>query len=203
MQQENSPSQQFVLTLFNDNTLEKVKEQFGIKQEIVPIDSFDVNFRLLLTQKNTINLELLAANELGHFFKPIGYYTENLDIFLLNEFEIDYITLKASNQLVNYQLKKSLSFEENAVVAAFSIDVFQEALRYQDCSLFSNGLKVDIFISLEGHPQVFLDDRYKKQGAIGGYFLRGEKKSVNPTWDYKEIFDRFVVMKLLSAFKRI
>jgi hypothetical protein len=48
-----------------------------------------------------------------------------------------------------------------------------------------------------------LDDEYGLCGAIGAYMPSEQGLSINPIVEYKELFDKFAQMKLLSAYKRI
>ena len=95
-----------------------------------------------------------------------------------------------------------LSLKENAVIAAFSIETIQQAQLYQDSSLFSNGLKCDIYMSFDGFPQFYLDDQYGISEPIAAYLIK-EQNTVNPTVQYKALFDKLSSMELLSAFKRV
>lgn len=219
-------TEQFTKTLFLESTIEKVKEQFANGTEILPIDEFDMNFRLFLVGE-TINLELLASGQLGNYFKPIGFYDRNLNIHILKEFEADYENLKGKNSISNNLTVNKLSLRENAVIAAFSIDVIITALqvlnevkekgfepefrdgvmipanlRY-DRQLIANGLNSELIMTFEGYPQFNLDDGYGLSGAIGAYIPNEQGLSINPIVEYKELFDRFAQMKLLSVYNRI
>ena len=221
-------TEQFVKTLFLPETLKKVKEQFNTQTEIVPIDMFDMNFRLYRTTPNYINLELLATGSLGHYFKPIGFFDSNINIYILHEFESDLKNILCRDELPNHIVIKPISLKENAVIAAFSMEVIIEVLltfkeisekgfkpefrfgsmrppniRY-DKKLTVNGYNSELIMTLEAFPQFFLDDEYGLQGPIGAYrkSING-KLSINPIVEYKTLFDKFVSMSLLSAFKRI
>lgn len=194
--------EQFVKTLFNKNTLEKVKEQFKNGTEIIPVDEFDMNFRLLLS-KDIINLELLTVSEFGYYFKPIGFYDQNNNVFILKEFETDVKNLIENKEISTDKNILKLSIEQNAVIGAFSIEAYIKAKKSMDDSFTSNGLDFDIFMSFNGDPQVFLEDKYNVSGAIAIYFLKGERKTINPTVQYKQLFDDFSQRKLLTAFKTI
>lgn len=223
-----TPTQQMVLTLFAKETINKVKEQFKKNNEIVPVDSFDMTFRLYKPNENNINLELLIQMpvETGEeqdyagigrariqksvmFFKPIGYYTQKnsffskqIELTIVKEFEneIDFLT-KMGKIPSNIKINK-LSLKENAVLAAFSMEALINANRYEDTSFFANGLECDIFMTFEGYPQVFLDDKYGLKGAVAAYLIR-EENSISPIIQFKEIFDRFHSMSLMTALKRI
>lgn len=219
-------TEQFTKTLFLENTIQKVREQFANGTEILPIDEFDMNFRLLLVGE-TVNLELLATGQLGNYFKPIGFYDKNLNVYLLKEFEADFESLKTKNDIPHNLQVKTLSLRENAVIGAFSMDViisvlqvlnelnekgfepeFRDGimipanLRY-DRQLVANGLNSELIMTFEGYPQFNLDDEYGLNGAIGAYIPNGQGLSINPIVEYKELFDKFARMKLLSAYNRI
>lgn len=223
-----TPTQEMVMTLFTKDTLDKVKEQFRNGTEILPVDSFDMSFRLFKPTTYNINLELLIQMpiETGEeqnmpgigkgrmqktitFFKPIGFFqksksnfSNDLEVTVLKEFENDLNFLKNDNRVpTNIQLNK-LTLEENAVLASFSMEAAIRAEKYQDDSFIANGLHCEIFMTFDGYPQVFLDDRHGLNGPIAAYLLR-EKNSVNPMSQYKEFFDKFHSMSLMTAFKQL
>lgn len=226
MNTELTITEQFAKTLFLQETLEKVKEQFITQTEILPIDTFDMNFRLLLVG-DTINLELLASGILGHYFKPIGFFDKNLNVYVLREFENDVSQLKNKGEIPTDLKINTLSLKENAVIAAFSMDVIITVLqtaneikekgfepefrngimipaniRY-DRRLLANGLNSELIMTFDGYPQFNLDDDYNLRGAIGAYISDEQGLSINPIVEYKSLYDKFIQMKLLSAYKRI
>ncbi|XQP83961.1 MAG: hypothetical protein ACOJUL_13235 [Candidatus Pollutiaquabacter aromativorans] len=223
-----TPTQEMVMTLFTKETIDKVKEQFKNGKEIVSNESFDMSFRLFKPTANYINLELLIQMpiETGEeqdfpgigrgrmqttvmFFKPVGFFTQkkgflstDIEVTVVKEFEndLDYL-IKAGKVPSNIKTHK-LTLEENAVLAAFSMEAANNAQKYEDASFIANGLYCDIFMTFEGFPQVFLDDRHGLNGPIAAYLLR-EQNSVNPIVQYKELFDKFHSMSLMTAFKRL
>jgi hypothetical protein len=223
-----TPGQEMVMTLFTKDTLDKVKKQFSSGTEKVPVDSFDMSFRLFKPKADNINLELLIQMpiETGEeqdipgigkgrmqktvmFFKPIGYFIQkkgifsnDLEVTVVKEFENDLDFLIKNNQVPSNIKTHKLSLEENAILASFSMEAAVRAEKYEDDSFFANGLYCDIFMTFDGYPQVFLDDRHGLSGPIAAYLIR-EKKSVNPMIEYKELFDRFNSMSLMTAFKRL
>lgn len=223
-----TPTQEMVMTLFTKDTLDKVKEQFRNGTEILPVDSFDMSFRLFKPTANNINLEMLIQMpiETGEeqnipgigmgrmqktitFFKPIGFFQQttstfsnDLEVTVLKEFENDLTFLKNNNQVPSEITTHTLSLEENAVLASFSMEAALRAQKYEDDSFIANGLHCDIFMTFDGYPQVFLDDRHGLNGPIAAYLLR-EKNSVNPMIQYKESFDKFHSMSLMTAFKQL
>jgi hypothetical protein len=223
-----TPTQEMVMTLFAKETLDKVKGQFRDKTEILPVESYDMSFRLFKPIANNINLELLIQMPIERreeqnipdldngrmkntitFFKPIGFFqqtngffSKDFEVTVLNEFESDLDFLKKNNLIPSKITIRKLSLEENAVLASFSMEAALRAQKYEDDSFIANGLHCDIFMSLDGYPQVFLDDRHRLNGPIAAYLLR-EKNSVNPMVQYKESFDKFYSMSLMTAFKKL
>jgi hypothetical protein len=195
-------TEEFTETLFSNETIEKVKAQFISGTEIISVDKYDMNFRLLLVGE-TINLELFGSGSFGHYFKPIGFYDKNLNIYILREFENDFESLVEKGEVSNIFSAKKLSLEQNAVIGAFSMETLIQAQQLKDSSFLSNGLNFDIFITLDGDPQVFLDDKYNISDPIAIYFLKTQNKSINPTVVFKELFDENNRKQLLSAFKTI
>jgi hypothetical protein len=82
------------------------------------------------------------------------------------------------------------------------MEAANNAQKYEDASFIANGLYCDIFMTFEGFPQVFLDDRYGLNGPIAAYLIK-EQNSVKPIVRFKELFDKFYAMSLLTAFKRL
>lgn len=222
-----SITEQFVKSIFLTQTFIKVKEQFASGEQKVPLDLFGMNFRLFKATNQTINFEVLAANELGNFFKPIGFFTSDLSITLLNEFEKDYINLIGRNEISIDSEIRRLSLEANAVIAAFSMEVIVSVmqiyreisekgfepefkngmmipanLRY-DKTLVANGYDTELIMTFDGHPQFFLDDEYGLDGPIGAYFQNNGSLGINPIAEYKPLFDKLHSMSLLAAYKHI
>lgn len=223
-----TPSQEMVMTLFTKETIDKVREQFKSGIEIVPNESFDMNFRLFKPKANNINLELLIQMPIDTgeiqdvpgigrgriqrtvmFFKVIGFFTlkkgffsSDIEVTILNEFESDFDLLVKEGKIPANINTHKLSLKENAVLAAFSMEAAKHAQKYEDASFKANGLYCDIYMTFEGFPQVFLDDRYGLNGPIAAYLIR-EQNSVNPIVQYKELFDKYNEMSLMTAFKRL
>jgi len=221
-------TQEKVMTLFTKVTNYKVKKQFSNGIDKVPIESFDMSFRLLKPTTTNINLELLIQIpvESGEeqdfpgigrgsiqknvmFFKPIGFFTQrkgflstDIEVTVIKEFEIDLDFLIKNDKISSNIKIHKLSLEENAVLAAFSMEALIHAEKYEDASFFANGLYCDIFMTFDGFPQVFLDDRHGLEGPIAAYLLR-EQDSVNPIVQYQHLFNRFDSMSLMTAFKKI
>lgn len=127
-------TQEMVNVLFEKDTIIKVKEQFSSNKEIVPIESRDMSFRLFKTNHGNINLELLATDNNGMYFKVIGYYdgfekggffsSDKLSINILKEFEEDFKSLKNLNtQNINVKFMNTL---QSGLIGAFSRETIHE-----------------------------------------------------------------------------
>ncbi len=212
-----NPKQEMIATLLSASTIEKVKEQIQCGTEIISFEKFDMTFRLFLSKKSlTINLEILANTPTKvpgicvSFYKPIGYFsykhynllatTPTLEVVVLKEFE-DELDYWLNNNDIPYGIDiKKLSLKENAVLAAFSKEALLNAQKYEDTSFWANGLKCDIFMTFEGFPQVFLDDKYKVAGPIAAYLLY-EEDSVRCIVEYDTLYQKFRDMNLLTAIR--
>lgn len=223
-----TPQQEMVMTLYTKETLDKVKQQFKDGTEKVPVDSFDMSFRLFKSKSDNINLEILiqTAIETGEeqeipglgrgrmqtavmYFKPVGFFKEKkgilsneLEVTIVKEFEKDFDELNKMSHIPSNIKTHKLTLVENALLASFSMEADIEAKKYKDASFLANGLYCDIFMTFEGYPQFFLDDRYGLNGPIAAYLLR-EQNTVNPILQYKPMFDKFHSMSLFTMFKAI
>ncbi len=221
-----TPMQEIVMTLFTKETINKVKEQFKNGMKIVSNDSFDMSFRLFKPTPNYINLELLIQMpiETGEvqdlpgigrgrlqttvmFFKPVGFFEQkkgffstDIEVTVVKEFEEELDYLIKIGKVPSKIKSHKLTLEENAVLAAFSMEALNNAEKYEDTSFVANGLYCDIFMAFGGYPQFFLDDIHGLNGPIAAYLLR-EQDTVNPVVQYKKIFDKFYSMSLMTAFK--
>lgn len=222
-------TQEMVSVLFEKETIEKVKNQFSENQEIVSVESYDIDFRLFKTNEENINLELLTTDNNGMYFKVIGFYTkdaEKMNVTILNEFEDAFeelIDLDTQNLNVRY-----MDIDESGLIAAFSRETLQNIhFMYNqmekemsnqaiggfkpfrqfapsfDKSLIANGIKIDLLFSFEGFPQCYLDDDYNIEGAIAGYTKNENGLKLSPTIQYKNNFDKFYKMGIFSVFKSI
>ena len=210
---------EMLLVLFDKNTIKKVKEQLISKNEKIPIDSHNMNFRLLLSKNGNINLELLAQNDLGMYFKPIGFYeiqNKTLTITILKEFEDSYEKHKNSfeNDLkVNY-----LTLKENSFISAGSNDVVSIIMKmfkspkydkhlppsienFQSENIISNGLKIDVRTSMMGALETNLnDDNYELEDNLLIMYQNNNGISLHSVdTEYNDM----VAKELLSAFKAI
>lgn len=228
--------QEIVSILFKKETIEKVKCLFADDQEVVPIDSETMNFRLLNTRNGNINLELLVTDNYGMYFKVIGFYkifeknTGKLEVTIMNEFEDEFEEFEELENFNPENLKVLyMDIEESGLIAAFARETIQQVqLMYKekttgvseevaktlgpfphlhamqfDKYTTVNGLKIELLFSIDGFPQFFLDDEYNIQGAFAAYFKDENGLSLNPGIQYKQNFDKFYRMGLLSAFKNL
>src|SRR5690606_503359 len=116
-------TEKFVKTLFLPDTVKAVSKQFKSNTDIVPIDAFETSFRLLKTNANTINLEyLVVSSNSPKYFKPVGFYTNNLTLTVLNEYQADLSKLKERGDILKTITINTLDLKSEAVIAAFSME---------------------------------------------------------------------------------
>lgn len=219
--------QQMVLTMFSEHTLTTVKMMFQTNDKVKPIEGYDISFRLVMINDNSINFEFGYNTPLGIYYKPIGYFNRNMQSYLINEFENTFTYLSINELLEIDILPMALSLRENAVIAAFSIDTLLEVLKtFQEISVkgykaefidgimippnlrydkktIINGLKSELIMTYEGYPQFFVDDNYNINGAIGAYRLMNGKIKIDPIVDFSADHDKLYARSLLSAFKSL
>jgi len=216
-----TPVQEMVATLFATEIIERAKSQLKSGTQIVSAEKFDMPFRLLKVNDKTVNLELMISRPISSprkeaiglvqnmvsYFKPIGVYeidrgffSNKVVITIFQEFEKDYGFLIANGLIKNTHEVKKMTMRENAVIAAFSQDAVIEARKMRDSFITVNGLRTEIIMANEGYPQMFLDDMYNIKGPIAAYFAQGHN-SLNPTVDYKPLYDNLYSRQLLSAYK--
>ena len=221
-----TPTQEMTLALLLPETVNEVKKLFKSDSKIVVFEAFDTSFRLFKAEAGNINLEIMlqmpiedakienitgfgkgVTQKMVTFFKPIGFYTQQnglfsngIEIKILKEFEEDLSFLrKQYNELSKLKIG-TLSIIKNAIIAAFSMESYANAMKYKDISFISNGLSCDIYLTLEGFPQFFLDDKYGITGPIAAYPMR-EHDFVAPIIEYTKIFENLNRMSLLTLFK--
>lgn len=220
-------SQEMVMTLLSGDTIAKAKKQFRNGEQIAALESYEMTFRLYKTSTSTFNLELLLQmpvktveeslegfpgsriQQVITFFKPIGFYTvtknflsTNVEATILREFENDHAFLNKNRHFSSGVTVNKLSLEENAVIAAFSMETYLQAKNYRDHSLHVNGLDLDIYMTYDNeYPQSFLNDKYGFSGHIAAYFLRGARQSIAPSLKVEKSFNKLRELQLLSIFK--
>lgn len=205
---------EMLLVFFDDKTKELVKNQFESRNQKIPLDTHDMNFRLYLSNNGSINLELLAQNNLGMYFKPIGFYemmNGDLQLTILKEFEDTYHKYFRDETNVKF-----LSLKENAFIAAGSSDVASAVKgmfgspkydrhmppsieNFQSENILSNGLNINIRTSMMGALETNLDDeKYEIDDSLLIMYQNNNGISLHATdSEYTDMMDR----ELLSAFK--
>lgn len=156
--------QEFLLTLLDKNTINKVKRLKNSTENVDSADTEKLSFRLLKTKVGTINLELFMRDDTGYYNKPIGFYSFEggvlKTIYILKEFEKAYDEIKndLSSEVVG--LVRTLNKEENIYIAIASREVGNMAMKmfrnpqfgrmnasFQSQMMISNGMKVIIHTS--------------------------------------------------------
>lgn len=208
--------QEMLLTLFSKEALEIATKQFKNSEIKIPLDSFDMSFRLFKPTDFNINLEVLIQingnnQNVVPFLKPIGFYTlkrsfftDEIEVTILKEFEEDFDFLLKIGKIPSGITIKKLSLVENALIAAYSMDAVVKAINHKDYSSVINGLEIDILMTYDNeYPQMFLNDKYGVKGHIAAYFFRGSNKGIAPSINYENISPKLQQMGLYSAFKNI
>lgn len=127
-------------------------------------------------------------------------FKTKIGITVLKEFEDNLSRLiNRSNVKIGTQLNR-LSLEDNALLAAFSVEAALNANKYRDISFEANGLFCDLIMTYEGVPQFFLNDKYGVKDAFAVYHADGEG-IISPIIKYKKLFDRFLDMELMTGVK--
>ncbi|NQV74524.1 MAG: hypothetical protein HQ491_00565, partial [Bacteroidetes bacterium] len=79
-------TEDFIKALFSDKIRNYAKQMFSSDFEYngykdrMPIDMFDVSFRLFKPNPTNINLEFLAISSKGKYFQPIGFYDKENNV---------------------------------------------------------------------------------------------------------------------------
>lgn len=214
-----SMTQEMLTCLFDSNTLKAAKNQMGNKGKISPIDKNNMNFRLFTADDGNVNLELLAQNQMGMYFKPIGFFDNKngeITVTILKEFESDYEKLKS-------KIKSSISvniltLKENAFIAAASSDIVSivknminspkyerdmplstENMQFQKANI--NGLTISVRSSMMGALETNLEDNdYELEDSLLVMYQNINGISLHST---DSEFNEMQSKSLLSAFKTI
>lgn len=216
-----TPLSEMLLVLFNKETIDEVKKQFNSGNQLTPIDSRNMNFRLFLSKKGNINLEVFVKNKSGMYFKPIGFYeieNNNISVTIFKEFERVF---REDLTLLNNSIKvKYLSLIENGYIAAGSLDavpVVQDMFNnppernndaplgyeyYQSKKFTSNGLEISIKTSMMNSLETLLDeDDYELDDeCLLIMYSNNDGISLHSN-DY--IYQDLLSKDLLSAFKKL
>ncbi|WP_304066107.1 hypothetical protein [Pedobacter glucosidilyticus] len=200
--------------------------EYNGNKDKMPVDMFDISFRLFKPNATNVNLEFLAVSPQGKYFQPIGFYDKEDNVFILNEFLDSYNELFSLGQI--QENVKKLDLKTNAVIASFSMTTASLAfqtlqdfknngwndeirgsvnipgyMRY-DKKFKNNGFNCNLLFSNNGYPQFYLDDEYGLEDAIGAYIENENGRfMIHPTTPYKNSFDILNHMSLLTAFKKI
>ncbi len=164
------------------------------------------------------------------YFKPVGFFEKDsfrTEVTIPKEFEDDFQILIQENLLSTQFNINKLSLPDNAVIAAFSADTFMQAINIYrqrehgaepiyarnvltsmemskfDRKLRINGLDVEIMLTFEGYPQIFLEDKYNVKSSIANYLIQDGKLETGIHDDFEDNFQKLFRMSLLSGFKRI
>ena len=133
-------------------------------------------------------------------FKTIALYHRRREVIVPHEVE----KLLPNDSVIDncgYRLK-TFSLIENAVIAAFSMETYRRALLRTDCSFQANGLKLEIFMSLDNEPNVWLSDEYGIDHQIAVYFYE-RSDSMNSVTQTKDVFESLYSIDALECCKRM
>ncbi len=203
-----------------EETLQKVTNLFNSTQQMLPIQTADESLRLRKIDNNSIQLESggmyvlqsesVPDNEEGVIreekttlsFKTVALYKKNGDIFVPLEIEnIGRQYPDFEKEFFGYRLK-FFSLIENAVIAAFSMNTYRRAILRRDFKYRENDLDLNIFMSFDNEPNVWLDDKYGIDHPIAVYFPDGQE-TINSVVQTKEVFENMHALDILQIFKRI
>lgn len=193
--------------------------EFNGHKDRMPVESYDMSFRLFKPTKKVVNLEFLVRTPIGSCFQPVGFFDDTLKIHILHEFLESYRNLKSNDLIV--QEAFALSTRINAVIAAFSIrtmeyvlEIFSEVEENKNQKMFSifdfdkrfnsNGYSCELIICEDGYPQFYLDDQYGISDPIGAYILNTDgSMNIQPTIEFKSLYDSLKELRLLTVFNII
>jgi len=226
----------FVRTLFNESVISKVQGLIESEEEKLPFEMFDISFVLQRATNDNINLEVMTQTPFGEsnsqngparlitYLLPVGFYTWSgnmsariVNIHVLHEYEETVNKLNCEANLPASCETRRLSFPENALIGAFSMDnmldvytIYQglELVERSDISTLdkkfvSNGLKTEILISFDGLPQIFVRNESGELIPIGGFPRSSEGVKCSPSRQFSDEYNRLHEMGLMSAYKGI
>ena len=116
--------EQMTSALFDNSVKTKVAQmlqpdyEFNGHKDRMPLELYDISFRLFRPTSSYINLEFLVSTPIGKYFQPVGLFDNNLNVYVLNEFANSYKKLKSEGYITTEA--KFLDIKINAVIAAFS-----------------------------------------------------------------------------------
>lgn len=206
--------------LFNEKIIDGAKKLIVSNTNIYAIDN-ELPIRLYKTQYGTVNLELTAKHKflnkkngelsLYDFVQPVGYYNiqkgffkTNIEICIINQFEKSYNYL-SENNLINNSIKVNrLSFNENILIGAVSLEAALNAELLIDTNFSSNGFDYDLFMTSDDeYPQCFLDDKYDINEPLVAYLFRELNRPINPMIKYENDFNSLYKRELLTAYRKL
>lgn len=212
---------QMMQILFKTDTIKKAMAQYQKKTQKIPIDNHNMNFRLFLSDKGSINLELLSKDNYGYYFKPIGYYTfdnsGNIEnIYVLKEFENAYKNIKSKIENKYIKIVCFLSLEENTYIGLCSratsnlvkemfnspeYDIMNHRFphKFQAQNIHSNGLRVQVKTSMMGAFEAGLnDDNFELENDVFMIYQNNDGISLHcKERTYQDLYTK----SLLGAFK--
>lgn len=210
-------TQEMVSTFLNADTVEKAKGIISKRGAKVPIDSENISFRLIGAKDGNVNFEVMIKNELGLYFKPIGFFTNENEFtaYIVKEFEKDFEYLK---DYLKIDLPvKPLSIQENGYIAVASKEVFQlvqnlfNSPEYDEFALvlnrnrqyeeiIYNGLTISIKTSMMGSLEANIegDDAELMEDSLLAMFQNDEGISLHTT---EEVFYDMKNKELLTGFQ--
>lgn len=223
-------------------------ESFDMSFRLYRATDYNINLEMLLripigtdASKEDVDIEGLGKGVIQEeytFYKPVGFYTnpnskdfdnDKLDLYVLHEFQEDLNFISAVHNIPDNVSIHTLSIRENAVVAAFSMETYLQALKiYEEISekgfqseinkelrrvipahvrfdkrFLANGLESELLLTFEGFPQFFLDDDYNLKGPIAAFMRQADGViMLNPIVEHEEQYKRFLAMGLLTGCKK-
>jgi len=222
--------EQMTRALFDNTVKNKVSQMFqpGFSynghNDRMPINLYDISFRLFRPTPTYINLEFMTSTSIGRYFQPVGFFDADLNIYILNEFADIFKRLRSSKEIT--EKANFLDIKTNALIGAFSwqtiefvVEIFNELrttgwkpkdyIRMSLSDRFNKRFEANGYISAlvldqEGSPEFCLDDKYEFSGAIGKYIVDMEGNlDMFPTTEHKNLFAKLERLQLLTAFTRI
>ena len=211
-------TQEMTSVIFQKPTIESVKEQFNSKRQKFPIDTNSMNFRLFRTKSATINLELLCRDDMGYYFKPIGFYEQKngflgglnkkIEITLLNEFYNDYEYLLKNHEITLHPTNvKKLDIIFDFLIGAFSRESYSLALQMFNFNItykaiYSNGFKYNlVLIADKEHIVVTKGDVTCPPIVTCGFYKKETKGIVIYSNGFDGEFEKLALAGLISAFQ--
>jgi len=178
----------------------------------------------LLTQTIIDKPKINKISKMVTHLQPVGFYTwesgffsNKISVNILNEFESIVEGMIKGNKISSSIKINKLSFIQNAIIGGFSMDTFIEVEKIYsemennnslgvteyDKKITVNGIEINLIMSFDGFPQMFVIDDSNKSIPIGAFPKTSGNISCNPARALDADFHKFYNMGLLSAFKGI